>query len=62
MIEDVKELVEDFMDRVGSMKEGIDGLQVSVPDQDHLKRVKELDDEIRVVNDEYEECVKEASE
>ncbi|CAO1632460.1 unnamed protein product [Sympodiomycopsis kandeliae] len=60
MVEDIKELVEDFMDRVASMKVGIDQLNVCVKDQDHLNIVQELDQEIQSVNTEYLECLREA--
>lgn len=62
MASDIKELVDDFMDRVGSMKEGIEALPVSVQNQEHLQRCRELDEQIRAVDDEYEKCVEEASE
>lgn len=62
MAEDIKELVDDFMDRIASMKEGIDALPVAQSDADHIKRVSELDEGIRAVNAEYEDCVRQVGE
>ncbi|CAO1618010.1 unnamed protein product [Parajaminaea phylloscopi] len=60
MRDDIRELVDDLMDRCKWMKDEINALGVEETDEEHASALQQLDADLRKANEEYAEAVAES--